>query len=146
MKLFADEETERVFHTGFSTRCSRKIAKQAQRLMRQLMAAHAFEDVVFIAADRIGTWPGTPARFGLHVEKKWFIGFKWTLFLRGARTRTHKGADAPREALAGGIPSCQRRQGEVLREAFFSVQGKDESRRTNWRRPWGCRDSRSINS
>jgi plasmid maintenance system killer protein len=77
MKLFADEETERVFHTGFSTRCSRKIAKQAQRVMHHLLPAHGFEDVVFIAGDRIERWPGTSASFGIHVEGKWFIAFEW---------------------------------------------------------------------
>ena len=43
--------------------------------MHLLLAACDLQDVAVMG--RIARWPKIPGRYGVHVERKWFITFAW---------------------------------------------------------------------
>jgi plasmid maintenance system killer protein len=72
---FAEPRAEQVHRTGFARGLPESTSRKAFKVIRLLLASRDLRDVSVIGG--IAVWPNDPDCFGLHVERKWFVTFRW---------------------------------------------------------------------
>jgi plasmid maintenance system killer protein len=80
MSRFADGRTEEVYNNGFAAGVPKHSAHAAHWNIHLLMAAHGWEDLAIFK--KIATWPKNPGLYGLHIEGKWYVIFRWSKLAR----------------------------------------------------------------
>ena len=75
MQRFTDPDAEEIYTTGVSRRLPKGVARKAYRRLHLLLAARSLQDIAVMGP--IARWPRAPSTYGVHVDGKWFIRFKW---------------------------------------------------------------------
>ncbi|MER9318131.1 hypothetical protein NKI31_21925 [Mesorhizobium sp. M0659] len=76
MRRFKDPGTEEVSHSRFCEVFPEEIRTEAHETIRLLMAATSLQDVGVIG--KISRWANYPGKFGLCIQRRWFVTFKWS--------------------------------------------------------------------
>ena len=74
---FKDRQTER-FHSGEFVRAFSGFARQAERKLDQLDAAHSLRDLAALPGNRFEALKGDRAgQYSIRINKQWRICFEW---------------------------------------------------------------------
>jgi plasmid maintenance system killer protein len=75
MRRFSDPVAEELYHQGFSDGLPKNISRKAYRRLCLLLAARSLQDVGVMGP--IARSSKIEGVYGVQVEGKWFIWFKW---------------------------------------------------------------------
>ena len=75
VQRFSDPVAEEIYHTGFSPRLPKGIARKAYSRVRLLVAAKSLQDVGIMGP--IARSSKDDGVYGVAINGKWFIWFKW---------------------------------------------------------------------
>lgn len=79
IRLFADTETERVYHGERSRKLPPDIQNTARRKLRQLDQADRLTDLVVPLGNRLEQLKGfTPPRYSVRINDQWRMTFRWS--------------------------------------------------------------------
>lgn len=75
MDLFADEITEEIYRTRFSTCAPEHVVVAAHRAVHLLLAASRLNDIRFAGVPV--RFRNRPGEFGVVIDEKWHVTFRW---------------------------------------------------------------------
>lgn len=76
MNRFQNKKTEVIYLTRFANGVRQHVSVAAHEIMRLLVASHSHQDLAVIG--QIVRWTKVKGLFGLHVEGKWYVTFRWS--------------------------------------------------------------------
>ncbi len=76
MHRFADKKTELIYLTQFARGVRQHVSVEAHKAIRLLVVCCSHQDVSVIGP--IFRWRKEPGLYGLHIEGKWFVTFRWS--------------------------------------------------------------------
>jgi plasmid maintenance system killer protein len=76
MDRFADKRTETIYLTRFGSGVRQHVSVEAHESMQLLVASRTHQDIAVMGP--IVRWKKEPGLYGLHIEGKWFVTFRWS--------------------------------------------------------------------